>query len=690
MSHQHDPEAQLRLDVSATRGCTAFFLCVLLTATTAQGANVLPKTEETPDLTELSLEQLMNTPVTSVARQAQPLAQSPAAIFVITQEDFRRSGATTIPEALRMVPGLQVARLDANKWAISARGFNGRFANKLLVLMDGRTVYTPLFSGVYWDVQDTMIEDIDRIEVIRGPGATLWGANAVNGVINIITKRAKDTQGGLAVAGAGTFEQGFTGLRYGTKLGENTHIRGYGRFFARADQVTPSGDPATDHWHNARGGFRMDHTASSKDTMTLQGDYYNGVYHDRVVSPTLTTPFSQTTDEQTQITGGNLIARWTRSLSADSGFTVQGYYDRSERYSPRLGEARDIADLDFQHHFGLGTANRIIWGLGYRFTNDHLTNSSTISFRPTSRVINIVSGFVQDEIAMVPEKLSATIGTKVEHNDFTGVVVQPNGRLRWTPNERQTLWASVSRAIRIPSRAEDDARINQTTAPPSAASFGLPALAAAFGDRGYGNEKLLAYELGYRHQLTDKLSVDIASFYNNYKDLRTLERGTAGIETSPTPVHVLVPFTASNKLRAETYGVEVSTEWRPIDWWRLQASYTYLEMRLYTDQSTDPTAGAATGENPTHQASLRSLMNPVKSVDVDLWGRYVDRLSGLAIPSYLTLDARLGWRPTSDLEVSLVGQNLLDTHHPEFSQSIVSTTPTEVQRSVYGKVTMKF
>lgn len=665
-------------------------VCYFASSFQALAANTdqLPDTQT--DLTDLSLEELLNVEVTSVTKQAQPLSQTTAAIFVLTQEDIRRSGATSIPEALRMVPGLQVARLDSNKWAISSRGFNGRSANKLLVLIDGRSVYTPLFSGVYWDIQDTLMEDIDRIEVIRGPGATLWGANAVNGVINVITKKAKDTQGGLVVGGAGTEERGFTGIRYGSKLSDSTHLRAYGKFFARDNQATATGDPATDSWRQARGGMRIDHIAANGDLLTLQGDFYQGEYRERNSLPILTTPFFQIADQKGQVTGGNLLGRWTHTVSLTSNFSLQLYYDRSERATAQLAEKRDIADIDFQHHLGVGSNHNLVWGLGYRFTNDQLINSPYLQFSPASRVLNLWSGFVQDEITVIPKTVALTVGTKIEHNDLTGLVVQPNGRLRWTPTDQQTVWASVSRAVRTPSRAEDDVRTSQTAVPPSAATGGLPALPVFAGNRGFANEKMLAYELGYRNRLTTTLSADIAAFYNNYKDLRTAEPGTATVEPTPTPLHLLIPINASNKLRAETYGVEAALEWHPLDWWRIQPSYTYLHMHLYTDRTADTSAGNAKGESPAHQVSLRSLMSLPHNIELDLWGRYVDRLTVAQVPSYLTLDLRLGWRPTKQLEFSLVGQNLLDSHRPEFKEPILSSVPTEIQRSVYGKVTWRF
>ena len=652
------------------------------------GVTALPTlaaTRSPEDLTELSLEELMNVEVTSVSKKAQPASQAAAAIFVITQEDLRRSGATSIPEALRMVPGLQVARLDSNKWAISARGSNSRFANKLLVLIDGRTVYTPTFAGVYWDVQDTLMEDIDRIEVIRGPGATLWGANAVNGVINVITKKAKDTQGGLLVGGAGTEERGFTGVRYGTTLSDSTHIRAYGKFFARDDQATATGNPATDSWHQARGGMRLDHTANNGDDFTFQGDYYHQQFLENTTIPTLVTPFKQALDFTGRATGGNVLGRWTHTISATSGLSLQAYYDRLQLDNGRQDVKTDTADLNFQHYAAWGTRQNVMWGLGYRFANNQTSNRPdqlTNSYAPQNRYINIWSGFVQDDITLLPSTMTLTLGTKVEHNDFTGLVVQPSGRLRWTPTNYQTIWAAASRAIRTPSIAEDDVRINQAT--------GRPPLIAALGNRDFGNEKLLAYEAGYRNQITQTLSVDIASFYNNYKDLRTLERGTPFTEAVPAPTHTVVPLNVGNRLRAETYGVEAALEWRPLTWWRIQPSYTYLRMHLFTDRTTDVNAGNAQRENPAHQVSVRSLMSLPYKTELDVWARYVDQLPALNIPSYITLDVRLGWRPTPELEFSLVGQNLLDPHRPEFRETLVSYAPTEIQRGVYGKVAWRF
>lgn len=660
-------------------------MMVGVTAGPVEASNRDPHAVEPVDLAELSLDELMNMPVTSVSKKEERYSQTAAALFVLTQEDIRRSGATSIPEALRMVPGLQVAKLDGNKWAITARGFNGRFANKLLVLVDGRTVYSPTFAGVNWDQQDMILEDIERIEVIRGPGATLWGVNAVNGVINIITKKARDTQGGLVVAGGGTEDRGFTGLRYGVELAEDTHLRVYGKFFARDNQAQANGDPASDRWHQSRAGMRLDHTATNGDLWTLQGDYFAGQYRESVIFPTLASPYAQRADLSAQTTGGNLLGRWTHTFSATSGVSVQAYYDRVEIYNARAGLISDQADLNLQHHTDLGSRHQLLWGVGYRFVNNQtITQPGLLSatYSPETRWFSVWSGFIQDEITLVPQSVTATVGTKLEHNDFTGFVVQPSLKLRWTPDERQTIWGAVSRAVRAPSHSEDDIQVYQPT--------GTYPPVAVFGSRRGGNENLLAYEAGYRRQVTPDLSVDIAAYYNNYSDLRTFEPGSVITVATPPPAHPVQPLYWQNQMDGETYGVETWLEWRPTAWWRIQPSYSYLHMRLFAERSLSATSANAKGVNPAHQASIRSLMSLPYTTELDVWVRYVDRLPAVQIPAYTTMDVRVGWKPTRRIELSLVGQNLLDRRRPEFRESIVSFVPTEIQRAAYAKVTWRW
>jgi len=646
------------------------------------------------DLTELSLEELMNIEITSVSKKAQKLSDAAAAVFVITQEDIRRSGVTSIPEALRMVPGLQVARIDANKWAITSRGFNGRLANKLLVLIVGRSVYSPLYSGVFWEAQHTLLEDVDRIEVIRGPGATLWGANAVNGVINIMTKQAKETQGGMVATGTGTEERGFGSVRYGAKLADDTYYRAYAKYFNRDNGVDASGKEMADDWEVVSGGFRIDSQTSDNNSLTLQGDIYDGHAGGTYKFASLLAPFSQTFDDDTDISGANILARWKHDFSQSSDMALQLYYDRTEHNEALVEEDRDTFDTDFQHRFALSNQQEIIWGLGYRLTCDDINNSFNTSLEPDSRDDHLFSAFVQDNITLVKNRLRLTLGSKFEHNDYTGFEIQPNGRLLWTPDERHSVWASVSRAVRTPSRIEHDGHYNYEVIAPFTPDnpTPMPALVTLAGDRDFDSEELIAYELGYHVQATSRLYVDIATFYNVYDNLRTVEPGTPFLEISPTSAHIVQPTVADNKMDGETYGVELMVDWRALDWWRLQGAYTYLQMQLHTDEdSGDIYTLNLEGLSPHHQLSLRSSMDLPKELELDMWVRYVDNLPYQNVGSYFNLDLRLGWKPHKNLELSIVGQNLLDNHHPELLKSEGEMSlSSEVERSVYVKITCWF
>ena len=410
--------------------------------------------QDVSDLKSMSLEDLMNIRVTSVSKKPQRLLDAASAIYVITQEDIRRSGATNIPDALRRVPGIQVAHISANTWAITSRGLNGQFANKLLVLIDGRTVYTPLFSGVFWDVQDTLLEDIDRIEVIRGPGASLWGDNAVNGVINIITKKASDTQGGLLSTGYGDEQQGFASLRYGGKIGNSAHFRVYSKFFNRDNAVLASGEKANDRWDTLRGGFRIDWDVDNQDSLIVQGDIYDGETESNASTPILTSPFKESFNDESEFAGWNVLTRWKRVFSDSSNMELQLYFDRTERESAMFREDRDTFDFDFQHRFKFGERHDIVWGLGYRLNHDDIRNTFSLSFNPDDRYMSLYSGFVQDEITLIEDKLLLTVGSKISYNKFTDSEIQPNARLLWKLHERHSAWISLSRAVRTPSRAE--------------------------------------------------------------------------------------------------------------------------------------------------------------------------------------------------------------------------------------------
>lgn len=644
------------------------------------------------DLTDLSLEDLMNVEVTSVSKKVQSIVQAPAAVFVITQSDIRRSGVTSIPEALRMAPGLEVAKLDANKWAISARGFNNRFANKLLVLIDGRTVYSPLFSGVYWEQQFTPLEDIDRIEVIRGPGATLWGANAVNGVINIITKRTALTQGGVLTLGGGNEERRFGTFRHGGDLGKRGHYRVYLAGFDRDGGVDANHRDTIDEWGLVQGGFRADTTLASGDSLTVQGDVYRGYAAQTI------TKLGWTIPDHFHPDGWNLLARWNRVNSRDT--TLQCYYDRMTRPDEAVtGILEHTFDLDFQQRFRPDPQQEIVWGLGFRYYHSSEPASAAADFisglRPPKRTTRLWSGFVQDEFSAADGKTRWIVGTKFEHNDFTGFEYQPSIRVLHAPDERHSLWGALSRAVRTPSVVEDDllaaVSIDRTTNPPT--------IYALKGDRDFQSEKLLACEAGYRVRAADNLSLDLAAFYNDYNDLRSIELHPelAAVSTEFIPLAVpalVVPFTPGNRISGTSYGLELAADWHASRRCRVQAAYTYLRTNLTLDPGvTDPFSLLEEGSSPENQLSLRVAWDCSDRINADLWLRYTDGLpsyAALGVGNCWNMDVRLTWKPHRNMEVAVVGQNLLHRDYYQFGPDILSTQATQVQRGVYLKTTWWF
>ncbi|MDQ3815691.1 MAG: TonB-dependent receptor plug domain-containing protein, partial [Armatimonadota bacterium] len=600
------------------------------------------KASDAPE--ELSLEELLNTKVTTVSRQASTVGQSPAAIFVITPEMIRRSGATTIPELLRMVPGMDVARVDNNKWNISVRGFNGdRFQGKLLVQIDGRTLYNPIFSGVYWDTVDYPLEDIERIEVIRGPGASVWGANAVNGIINIITKSAKDTQGALLVAGAGNEERGFGTLRYGGKSsnesGDKTsggmHYRVYAKGFNRDEQFTAAND-SHDQWRGGNAGLRADWQTGKRDAITLDAGYLRSDAGRHDFRPMTAAPFTFDNLEDETTDAEHFLARWSRTLSKDANWTLQAYWDRVHRRSSNnlLNLQWDTFDVDFQHQFAGGANQTIVYGLGYRLVDASLGGSSRdngfiLSYFQPNRQLHTLSAFVQDQIALRKNNLALTLGSKFEHNSFTGFEVQPTGRLLWTPSSRRSAWAAVSRAVRTPNLLEDFTRFTQAPTFPAELG-GAPRFPRLTGNPDFESEELLAYELGYRTQATANISLDAALFYNDYSSLKVLVPGAPTIDLA-TGANIL-PLPAQNRMSGKVYGVEVGTTWQPRKSWRLQGAYSFLNMNLRPDPSlpagTIAGARAEEGKSPRHQVYMRSSWDLPRHLEFDLIGRGVSSVKG--------------------------------------------------------------
>jgi iron complex outermembrane recepter protein len=635
------------------------------------------------DLTELSLEELSKMEVTSASRKEQRLEDVPAAVFVIRGEDIRRTGVRSIPEALRMAPGVQVARIDANKWSISIRGFSDRFGNKLQVLVDGRSVYSPLFSGVFWDAQDTNLDDVDRIEVIRGPGASVWGANAVNGVINIITKKAKETQGGQAVAGGGTTEKVFAGGRYGGSSGDGFFYRAFAKYFDREGGVQ-----GKDDWHQARAGFRSEAVVGEGQTVTTIGEFYQGQSGSRQSYPMPPPVFLVQDENPYDLRGGFLLGRYDRRVTDTSSLSAQVSYTYSELDTGPFAERRHVVDIDATHQFRLTEEQDVIWGLGYRITGDDTRRSFLVSFDPDEETDDVLSLFVQDEIRLIPGMLWGTVGARLEHNDYTGLEVQASARLGFRPHEHHMFWAAWSRATRTPSRTETDIRLTQAVIPANPPGQPLPTYVAIFGGD-FESELLNAYEIGYRVQPATTLSLDLTGFYNRYERLSSTESSAPFLEPAAAPDHVVLPFLFDNRHQGATYGFEAAFAWQIQSRLRLQGSYTLLRMNLQQGNSTSGVTGSE-GNAPRGRAYARISYDLSDAILVDVMGRFVSHNYSDDINSYVEADARIAWRPTKDLEIALVGQNLLHARHFESGDSGLNEEATRARRGVYASLTLKF
>jgi iron complex outermembrane recepter protein len=643
-------------------------------------------TDESPEqerLAHLSLQQLGNLEVTTVSKVPTKLVRTPAAIYVITQEEIRRSGVTSIPEALRLAPGVEVARIDSVKWAIGVRGFETRISRAVLVLIDGRSVYSPLFHGVYWEVQDTLLEDIDRIEVIRGPGGTIWGANAVNGVINIITKNASETHGAVASVSSGDVNMGLSSFRYGGGNGKDFDYRVYGKGIYRGSEFHPDGNDFDDWWRT-QGGFRMDWGASKHDALTLQGDLYDGrAGESSLITTECPSIALLLVDKDAELSGGNVLGRWRRDLGGGSDLQLQAYFDRVNRYEAQQAEVRDTFDVDFVHHLALPRGNDFLWGVGARVSDGWAPEVvSTYVFVPNHRIDQLYSVFVQDQIPIVRDQFAIIVGSKILHSAFVGFDAEPSGRLLWTPTPHQTVWAAVTRAVRTPSDLDENLQVTKLT------STAPLTFTQTNGNGKFISEDLVGYEEGYRDLVNQKFSIDLAVFYNNYDHLSSTEPGTPFTETSPAPA-VVIPFTRSNGVLGKTSGYEVTPDWRPAPWWRVTASYSYLQMELSARKSSrdTTTASATNGASPRHQVATQSFVNLPRNFELSLTGRYISSLPAQLVGSYGTADAELDWHPTKHVSFSVTGQNLVQPQHPEFGGD--PGPLVGIKRSAYGTITWR-
>ncbi|HEX3663204.1 MAG TPA: TonB-dependent receptor [Acidobacteriaceae bacterium] len=634
-------------------------------------------------LKTLSLQQLGNIEVTTVSKEPEAVWKTAAAIYVITQDDIRRSGATNIPEALRLAPGVEVARITSDEYAIGIRGFNSRLSRYVLVLIDGRTVYTPLTAGTYWETQDTFIQDVDRIEVIRGPGGTIWGPNAVNGVINIITKNAKDTRGVLAAGAGGNVEQVFGDTRYGSGNGQGFNYRVYVKGFGWAPEYHADGDNYDD-WHSGQGGFRMDWDRHHRDTYRLQGDVYGQDFGERASASSYSPPANYDLSGDASLYGGNILWSWRRVQSDDRDFELAAYYDHATRDELNFGDIRNTVDVDFNDRFPL-SRQEISWGGTVRASHGNETQIfSGLTFTPPQRTDQLYQGFIQDEISVVPNRLAFIAGTKVLKTNYTGVLGEPSGRLLYTPTSTQTLWAAYTHALRTPADVERDFNLSSFLE----YADGLPVFARFSANPHFRSEQMNGYELGYRTLVGSKLYLDVASFYNHYGDAFSEDLvGPFAVETNPAPTHLLLPAQFGNGLVASTTGGEVAPDWRPLPWWRLSGSYTFLEMHVKKGTNSKDIGSAPTvqGSSPEHQALIRTDFDLPKSVSTDLQIRYASALPGIHVASYWTGNATVEWGLSHHVRFTASGRNLLQPHHVEFSYD--PGPPVGIRRSIYGQIT---
>ncbi|TLY78276.1 MAG: TonB-dependent receptor [Gammaproteobacteria bacterium] len=657
--------------------------CLLTLGSSSLCAQQQPENSSTTALKRLSVEELMDVQVTSVSKSRESLAGAAAAVAIVSNEDIRRSGATTLPDALRFVPGLHVANETADSWVVSSRGFSGVNSAKLLVLSDTRSIYTPLFSGVFWEAQDYFLEDIDHIEVIRGPGAALWGSNAVNGVINILTKNAADTQGEYLETAAGTQERVSAAARYGGESANHLYYRVFGKYFDQGAAQHPAGS-SPDDWQLGHVGFRADWHATSADALTVQGDAYDGRVGQVAPAVNVLGRPGPVGKLRAAVGGANVLGRWQHSSGENADIQLRLYYDRTHRNDPTFLDDLDTVDLDFQQRFTAARAQELTWGLNYRSMHDRNVGKGIFNLQPASSRDNLVSGFVQDQISL-RDSLRVTLGTKLEHNDFSGFEVQPSVRAAWDLSRRRTVWGAVSRAVRVPTRIERDVAIDVTN------PLGNP-VARLLGNRDFHAEELLAFELGYRWQALENLSCDLAAFHNRYHGLASLEFGTPFID--PNTGQTVFPVLNRNLTDARTEGFEALATYSPRRYWRLSLTYTYTDMSL-DPHGQDLNRGRFTeGATPRNQIGVRSSLDLPGGFQVDAQLRSLsairsspDIVTGQGIPGYNELDVRLAWQAWKQLEISVDGRNLLHDHHVEFG---APDQRSAMERSVYGKIAWGF
>jgi iron complex outermembrane receptor protein len=642
-----------------------------------------PQTQRNADkLKSLSLQQLGEIEVTTQSKEPTQVWATPAAIYVLTGEDIRRAGVTNIPDALRLVPGVNVSRVNGSRnWAVGIRGFGDQFSKYVLVLIDGRSVYTPLFGGVLWTADNFMLEDIDRIEVIRGPGGTIWGADAVNGIINIITKHSSDTKGALLSSGGGSVDQNTEDARYGSAHDKWTwRANTFG--FIRSPEFHMDGQQNYDWSRFGQAGFRADRAVGANE-VSIQGNAYWGKFGDAQTLSTYTPPATFISYQSTNVSGGNLLALWRRQFSNHSDIYLQSFWSHDHRIGSNFGEDRDTFDVDFLHRLAATKVQQFTYGLGLRLSPSTVSQTvPTDAFIPAHKTDSIFSAFLQDELRLVPDRLSLILGSKFEHNNYTGFEYQPNGRLLYTPTRTFSAWAAFSRAVRTPDRVDEDIQVD-IFAVASPLIF-----ARVVGNHNLQAERLVSYEGGARTLLHPRVYISGEAFYNAYRNL--IAQGSPTIAPAPVPTFppgaLLFTLQYTNGIHGTSHGFEFAPDVQATSFWRVRAGYSYLDIDVkdepgFTDKVTLQKLG---GSSPSQQAFVQSQFNLPRHFEFDQSFRYVDSLPAQSVRAYTTADARIGWNPTKSLNFSVTGQNLFQPHHAEFG---IDPPPTVlIKRGIYAKL----
>lgn len=655
-------------------------LTFLLAISAAGGARLSARTAapNAPGKTALSLlsfEELSEIQVTTASRRSESLANAAAAVTVLSSDEIHKLGAVSIPETLRGVPGMNVAQINGSAWGIGARSFSNQFSAKMLVMIDGRSVYTPVFGGVFWDAQDTLIGDIDRIEVVLGSNGSLWGANAVNGVINILTKSARDTQGDLVYSLIDDAGHPSAGARHGWQVGQETFARTYVKYRSTRSTLLPTGEPAEDATKFIQGGFRVDGASSGSATWTLQGDAYRGWNDFRVTLPTLAAPppyqITDTTGER--IEGANLLGRWENRFASGSTLRWQAWLDQNERIGAIFDVRVHTADIELQHSLAATERQQLDWGLSARTT--HITTHDRwIAFTPSASTSTMESLFAQDRIVLIPDLLAFTAGMKLEHSSNSGTEPQPSLKLTGFPSPQNTLWAGWARAVRTPAYTE---LTNQTDAAVIPGS-GLPRALRGLGNPALNAERLNAYDAGWRWHPSEAFNVTVTTYLNDYTDLIKVTSGTPYVQTTPTAL--IIPLPQDNGMAGRSYGYELSARWQVLKSWRLDAGFAHNHTFLQANTPDPFNYTSIARKSPRNTASLTSSFEFCQTWELLVAARYVDPIPGLQIPAYMECDLRLAWHPCPGWEIALVGHHLLHDQHSELKPSLAGPA-TEIPRT---------